>query len=465
MRPVVAGTVCALAVIVGGCSGAEAETNQLVEAPEGLATAPALSGKFLHLSDIHFNVFADGMITHVAGLPPDQWKAQFEKYAKSSAPSTGHRDTNYSLLISALDAAVAAQGPNGKYDYILYTGDYLPHGFGYGSTQDQQSEFASNVVEFVNLMIADRFPGVPIVAALGNNDGGCGDYNLHPKEDFLADLGPDMPGLSSTAETDFVASGNYAIPHPTVPGTDFVVLSSYWSRKYAEDQHPCTDITDDYAPGTAQANWLGTTLGSGASPGPASRPAILLMHIPPGRDGYDGNWQWHQRFQTAFEDKLGTATRPLLGAFAGHSHMDEFRVVSDQGQPVLAVRIAPSVTTWNGNAPSFTVGDYDTNNGQMTDYEVHSCRTPGTGGQCGWSWEYRFSSSYNSKFTPTDLLALATSIQDPADPKDMRKEYRTYYSAKDRLSAESNWQKVVCAISLVDEVAYNKCRKRLGDYS
>lgn len=457
--------IAAVSLFLGGCGDA----SEGEAAPLALMASPAApTGKFLHLSDIHFDVAASvigGDAAVLAGLPIDQWDQHLDATAP---PSSGRNDTNYTLLLSAL---VAAQGA-GPYDFILYTGDYLPHDFQFGTTDAESAAFAAKVAEYVNFKIGQTFPGKPIIGMLGNNDGGCGDYTLHPGGAFLADLAPDMPGVSAdpAAQKDFAAYGYYAIPHPTVANTDFIVLSSYWSHNFPGYDHGfasrCTRLPSGADPGKDQLDWLGTKLGSGGasaspspSPSPSPRNAILLMHISPGIDGYSGGDQWAARFEPGFETTLSTASHTILGAFAGHSHMDEFRVLSNSAGPYLAVRIAPAVTTKNGNAPSFTVTDYDTATGAMTDYTVHSLR-PRPQGPPDWQPEYTFSDAYGTGgFTPARLAKLAARMQDNADTSLARQHYLSFYRAQNAPAGAypQNWKRAICAIAIADQAAFNGC--------
>lgn len=451
--------VAGLSMLPGGCGEAPRDDA----APLTVMASPAApTGKFLHLSDIHLDVASSvtgGDVSVLADLPVDQWDQHLDA---ASAPSSGRNDTNYALLVSALAAAQAS----GPYDFILYTGDYLPHDYFFGQTEEESAAFASKVVEFVNYKIAQALPGKPIVGMLGNNDGGCGDYTLHPGGEFLADLAPDMPGVSEdpAAQKDFAAYGYYAIPHPTVANTDFLVLSTYWSHNFPGYDHGfqsrCTPLPSGSDPGKDQLDWLGKVIDSGAAqPSPSPRNAILLMHIPPGIDGYSGGDQWQDRFEPDFESKLATSSRTILGAFAGHSHMDEFRVLSGSAGPYLAVRIAPAVTTKNGNAPSFTVADYDTATGAMTDYTVHSLR-PRDGGAAAWQPEYAFSDAYGpGGFGPARLAKLAAQIQDNRDTSGARQKYLSFYRAQKAAAGAypGNWQRAICATSIADQGDFNAC--------
>ncbi|MCK0127850.1 metallophosphoesterase [Erythrobacter sp. F6033] len=448
--------------ILSACSEApqDAEGEALFVEGETAGSGTPLTGKFVHLSDIHFSPYYNDKHLIVQNLPVEEWKQHFDA---SDKPTLDRKyDSNFALMMSALSEAAAQE-----HDFVLYTGDYLAHDFREHAEAktwvrhprtskpvDDPVEFAAKTVEFVNLMIEESFPDTPIVAALGNNDAGCGDYNLRVGGEFLKDLGPDMPTLTESEAKDFVNSGFYSVTHPTVPDTDFLVLGTFWSHSFPDTGRGCGNMPDD--PGTAQKNWLTKTL-SPADEDAAKRNAILLMHIPPGIDGYSGGKQWHDRFESAFETTVPRATRPIVGAYAGHTHMDEMRVLSNEGGAYLAVRVAPSVTTYNGNLPSFTVANYDTSTGAMTDYEVHSYRPDSSGGN-SWQSEYRFSQAYKlNGFTPANIGTIAARIQDNDDTSGARAAYLQYYSAKDRQSGGSNWKQIICATSHTDAQKFWDC--------
>ena len=75
------------------------------------------------------------------------------------------------------------------YDYVIVTGDFLAHNFDaryrqcVGGGDEAYRKFASDTISFVDGMIAKALPGVPVFAALGNNDSDQGDY-AEPSEVF-----------------------------------------------------------------------------------------------------------------------------------------------------------------------------------------------------------------------------------------------------------------------------------------
>ncbi len=160
--------------------------------PPALRPHPG-TGLFLMLSDIHFDPYADPAILKQLGATPlaacqVATPTEFSKYAS---------DTNYPLLKSMLDNVAATAAANHfHYDYVMVTGDFLAHDFDdrfrqcVGGGPEAFEKFAANTLIFADGMIAKALPGVPVFAALGNNDSDKGDYK-RPTESFLQSVGKD----------------------------------------------------------------------------------------------------------------------------------------------------------------------------------------------------------------------------------------------------------------------------------
>ena len=175
------------------------------------------------------------------------------------------------------------------YDYVIVTGDFLAHNFDaryrqcVGGGDEAYQKFASDTIGFVDGMIAKALPGVPVFAALGNNDSDKGDY-AEPSEVFLQSVGQDwsrawgnLPAAArATALASFERAGNYALPHPTVPNNELVILNSnLWA---ARNTRACSETDPD--PG-GQFQWLEEVLGRVKRAGGT---ATLIMHVLPGID-------------------------------------------------------------------------------------------------------------------------------------------------------------------------------------
>ena len=369
------------------------------------------TGRALLLSDIHLDPLADpAIIMQLIAAPLNRWDAIFQRSRKKSLSPYGS-DTNYQLFSSTL-AEVAEQGP---FDYVLFTGDALRHNFSQafaaaGGTSDQFPAFAAKTEAFVVQQLQNRLK-VPVVVALGNNDSPCGDYQVPPNSPFLGALADQLKVLSASPEgkSTFHVGGFFMLAHPTVANQDIIVLNTiFWSTSYKS----CAPNSGD--PGEAEIEWLSWKLYTAAL---LHRGVTLVMHIPPGMDAYDsshGQCQdplsfWQDKYQNRFNALMSAYSNVVQLAFAGHIHMDDFRVTNTD-PPRLPLRITPSVSPIFKNNPAFSVMTYDPTTGSVSDITTFflslSSPTP------SWSKEYQFTSEYNvGPFSGANLSTIAMAIR------------------------------------------------------
>ena len=258
-------------------------------------------------------------------------------------------------------------------------------------------------------MLRKSFPGAPLIYAPGNNDAVCGDYKVAPNSTMLAQVGRGLPVVAGNrqARRDFAIGGFYIVPHPTVPRHDIIVLNSvFWSVKYQDD---CSKKGGD--PGAAELAWLEWTLYREKS---AGRTATLAMHIPPGINAYTSSQQkcpqtgttfWRDDYTSRFAALVGTYKDVLRASYAGHTHMDDFRVLSDaSGTPLLTTRITPAVSPIFGNNPAFTVLLYDRSDAVVRNYATFYLANLAAAGPTvppQWKREYTFAQTYGvQRYTP-----------------------------------------------------------------
>ncbi|HTO85550.1 MAG TPA: metallophosphoesterase, partial [Methylomirabilota bacterium] len=422
-------------------------------------------GVFLHVSDLHFYPFADQTIVRrLIAAPIEQWAAIFRS-SRDTPFWDKSKDTTFPLLAATL---AAAKGP--AYDYVLSTGDMLAHDFKdeflkAGGAESEYAGFVAKTMRFVDRMIEQSFPGIPLIATLGNNDSTCGDYRLAPSDPMLAPVGRGIPYLARHPQAlrDFTMGGSYVVAHPKVPNHDMVVLSDvFWSRNY---QDACAKSGGD--PGSAELAFLEWTLYQAKL---AGRTVSLVMHIPPGIDSYKarrnvcpvevtGFWQdaYAQRFATLvarYKDQL------RLG-FAGHTHMDDFRLMTDaDGAPLLATRVTPAVSPLFGNNPAFTVMLYSRTDASVVDYATFylaNLAKAGADVAPAWKLEYTFKAAYAVPgYDAATLAALAKRIRtDDA----VRASFMAYYAVESGNSAmkASNWNVFACAQTAITPDAYRSC--------
>jgi hypothetical protein len=377
------------------------------------APAPASppTGEFLALSDVHFDPFADpAIVPRLIAAEADQWPAIFAA-AKPAQPVGAGSDTNQALFESTLRQAEAAGG-RGGYDFVLLTGDLLRHDFERtfakfgGSDKRRLQAFAAKTMTYVNRTIERRFRGAPLIEALGNNDTDCGDYQPQPGSPLLAAIAKSLPALAADpqATRDFAAGGNYAVRHPKVANHLFLVLDSvFWSTRY---RNACGAAGGD--PGSAQLAWLEWQLFQARLKG---QTASLVMHIPPGFNPFESTAAapapfWVDSYRDRFLALAAAYAPVLVAGYAGHTHMDDFRVVSTPAGASLPIRVTPSVTPLFGNNPSFSVMRYSTADARLLDYTAYALQ----GG--AWRREYSFSQTYGrAAYSASNLTALSGAIR------------------------------------------------------
>lgn len=430
-------------------------------APAGVAQAGSASGRALLLSDAHLDPLADpAILKQLIAAPLEQWGAILQS-SQQKAFSTYGADTNYRLFASTL-AEVGAQEP---FDYVVFTGDALRHNFAQafvaaGGTSDQFPAFAAKTESFVIQELQDRLK-VPVVAALGNNDSPCGDYQVPPNSPFLAALADQLTVLAASpeAKSTFRLGGFFSMAHPTVANQDIIVLNTiFWSTSYKS----CAPNSGD--PGEAELEWLGWKLYTASL---LHRGVTLVMHIPPGMDAYNSSHAqcqdpvpfWQEKYQTRFSALMNTYSNVVQLAFAGHIHMDDFRVIA--GDPsLLPLRITPAMSPIYKNNPAFSVMTYDLTTGSVSDITTYflalSSEAP------SWSKEYQFSSAYNvSSFSAANLLKVATAIRSGATAQmTFEKDYAvsapspiyssnlSFYSCAQTLFSTTSYSDCVCGLAL-----------------
>ena len=442
-------------------------------------------GLFLHVTDIHFDPFASlpadpakrrAALRKLIATPLARWQRFFRTAKNTPFPRRGHADTSYPLFASMLAAARSVTVGNGKrvhYDYVFNTGDNLAHKFhkkflAAGGQEAAYQGFVVKTLRFVDRMLRKRL-GAPLIYAPGNNDAVCGDYKVAPHSAMLARIARDLPVLRRhpQARRDFAVGGFYMVPHPTVPKHDIIALNSiFWSIKYQDD---CNKTGGD--PGAAELDWLAWTLYREKA---AGRTATLAMHIPPGINAYTSSKQacpqtgtsfWRsdvtKRFRALIEEYKGV----LTASYAGHTHMDDFRVLPDKtGAPLLATRITPAVSPVFGNNPAFAVMLYARKNAVVQDSAIVYLTNLDAAGRtvpARWRREYDFAKTYGvTRYTAANLATLAKRIAGNAGAA--QAYMKSYPVDAPTPINEGNLKAFACAQTAPTPAAYAACRCPAG---
>ncbi len=250
----------------------------------------------LLVSDIHFEPFWDpAKASQLQSAPARSWDAIL------AAPPSADRqqrfdalqdkchargvDTPYALYKSSLTAMRSKASEAG---FVVVSGDLVAHAFSckYSTlfpkaSPHAYSAFVVKTLDYVLHELRKSLPGVPVYAALGNNDSGCGDYQLDANSEFLRQAGAtftvSFPASAREEALHTFGEGGYysiALPAP-IEHTRLLVLDDiFQSRKYST-----CDGKPDAAAGASQLAWLRSELVRARE---HKENVWVMGHIPPG---------------------------------------------------------------------------------------------------------------------------------------------------------------------------------------
>ena len=446
-----------------------------------------ISGRFLNISDIHFNPFYDPSIVPALNASDvDKWRGIFEGSSDTllSSYSNGRHDADYPLLISSLQAMKAASPDP---DFIIIPGDFLAHDFEnyfYGLSGVNQAKdsvagypalhnFIDKTMEFLAVSISQEWPSTPMIAALGNNDAYCGDYMIQPNSPFLTmmtTLWKPMlhTGNTGTFEDTFPKGGYYSMPSPVDSNLRIVVLNTiFMSHKYNQ-RTPCYCVPGNFgpenaAPGDQELAWFKTQLNEARN---AGQKVWVVQHIPPGIDTYEAakgtpEYDYSDAFNAKYLEVLHANTDLIAVNIAGHYHMDDFRLMRDSSGTALSyIHLVPSISPFNGNNPGFEIVEYSAEADELVDYRAVYASVANEPGlhEVKWDTEYRFSKLYGEKRITAATLDNVWSRMETDST--LQNRYMLYYPVSSESAYRSNsakFREFWCSIGNATLKEYRKC--------
>jgi hypothetical protein len=385
-----------------------------------LLSAQERPGRFIALSDLHLDVFADPILVDgLADADPVQW-AQILGRATHDRYGHYRRDATWPLVESALDQMRAVE-PDPP--FVILTGDLFAHEFrkkfeasAARRSEDDYRAFVRKTLKFLSFEIMRRFPGKPVFLSLGNEDSDCGDYRLAPDGGFLHDslaAAAELAGIGDDPvfRSGWLAGHGYDIANRAIPKLRIVSVNSvFLSVRYR-------DTCGGLAPaslGDAVLTWLTERLGAARQ---AGEKVWLLFHIPPGADPYatvrNGGCpagltpMWAEGYASQFVDLLRDHADIVTATFAGHTHMDEFRVIGRDGRIHGFTLNTPGISPIFGQNPGFHVYSYGAS-GELVDRETwytDDFATVARDAKPTWRREYRFSERWSMPGLNTATLS------------------------------------------------------------
>lgn len=478
-----AGRWCAYAAVC--VLGLTVFAGRIAAQPAGQQNASAVQALFV--SDIHFEPFWDpGKAAQLAAAPVGEWPKILGAQATDDQPEafaslekSCHAkgvDANFAVYDSSLQA-IRAKAAGAK--FVIVSGDLIAHNFSCKfatvfpkATPAEYRVFVEKTIAFVLDGLRQALPGVPVYAALGNNDSDCGDYQLDANGAFLKEdaklFAADLHGAEQAqALKDFAAGGYYSVslPAPVEHARLLVLDDLFMSERY----QTCGG-KEDHMPAAAQIAWLQEQLNEAR----AKKEKVWVMtHIPPGVNAYSTVSKGKDicvkgkptmfLSSEALPDLLAGYGDVIQLAIFAHTHMDEVRLLipahMDTAHQPVAVKMVASISPVDGNNPSFTVATVDPAHAILLDYRVIAASNQ-TGIDTAWSEEYDFAQIYHEPaFTPAVLGGLITEFKkDPGAKSAASQSYiQNYGTGMGARALSVFWQPYVCSLTNDSADAYKAC--------
>lgn len=434
------------------------------------------------LSDIHLDPFLDpGKVPQLAAAPVSGWRAILDTppspdrdarlAALEQSCHTRGRDTSEELFVSSL-RQIHALGAQAQFAVIA--GDLLAHAYDCKfnvvfpkAPAGAYQAFTVKTMEYILLQIRAAIPGVPLYPVLGNNDSGCGDYQLDPHSSFLdesaAAFVADVPAAERpAARASFAAFGDYSVllPAPFHHLRIVAIDDLFESRRYAG-----CNAEPNPAAASQQLAWLTAQLQAARTHG---EKLWIVGHIPPGIDPYStamhlrdicsGKSPEMYLSSGALPETIAPFPNEVPLAIFAHSHMDEMRFIpAAAGTGGIAVKMTPSISPINGNLPSFTLARVDPNNGTLLDYTVIASADPQGS---AWAPKYSFNKAYHqAAYTAASVKQLIAGFQvDKASATQASQTYiHNYYFRSNDLLMSLYWPQYACSLGNLGEAGYRGC--------
>jgi hypothetical protein len=450
---------------------------QLSACGGGSTTTTGNSFQVVVFSDVHINPFYDPdqlLFNKLVAADADGWADLFKTSTVTVLPVWGN-DTNYPLLVLALSSIKQNLGAS---PVIIFTGDILGHNFAqqfYAHYYNGQAvpanpdpaavaameSFADKTVDFFTKQVRATVGNIPVMFAVGNNDS-------------YADQGPDSTFLANTAEYYY---SNFL--KGTVDHQGF--LNTFEAGGYYSAEPPGTNLlviglntipfagNNDSAVAT-ELDWLDSRL---ASAEVAGKKVWLLMHIPPGANilatapTVDGNghiaaatMMWLPAYQARFLQILANYPGLISLTLAGHTHMDEYRIMSTSS----VLEITPSISPRSGNNPAYKVFTFSTETFKPTEYRSLNYDLAANPGQ--FNDYYTFSAAYSTQALLNDSLAQLYPVLATNSAKQAlyRGDYFSGHNSPNSIAdthynliTDTNWPVFYCGIGNMDVTAFTTC--------
>ena len=388
-------------------------------------TATTSSFPAVVFSDVHFNPFYDPTLFPALfnENDTDKWAGIFQGSSITS-PSSRGGDTNYPLFMLALSGIKQKLGAS---PLVIYTGDILGHGipqFFYplyyqhmgvsapppapdDTAVAAMKAFTDKVVSFFMGQVRVAVGNVPVVFAVGNGDS----YSGYGPNILDSSMSPDNSFLVNTADLFYTKFLNGTVDHQSFLNT-FTTAGYYCAEPAGTNLMVIGLNTILFCQGfssgpsandsivAAELDWLDSRLAAAEVKG---KKVWLLMHAPPGaligptasllNNGQiqSATMMWESAYQTRFLQIVANYPGMISLVLAGHTHMDEYRILPSSE----TLEITPAISPWFGNNPAFKVFTISRDTLKPTDYSSLNCDLASNPVQ--FNNYYTFSAAYSGQ--------------------------------------------------------------------
>lgn len=310
----------------------------------------------------------------------------------------GYNNDTGNALWKRTKAKIEATVKSDKPKFMVYLGD-LPH--------HEDSERTTNVKLMLENLSKLNIT-IPILYLPGNNDSLGGDYHSFTDSSgetpFSTDSSEPWPILHKDTSSTTVShidynkefgyysarvntSSNNYLKIIALNTVIFTTNDSSYNSHYDKVRKISTgdDGKSQQEATQIQMRWLEQTLDSLKT----TERVMLMMHIPPGRDGYGGGHMWNKnlyynnlagdksKLQTAFLDLVNYKKTNIVGILTSHTHLDGVRRLykshhNTNKAEMIGVSIStPGITIGHGNNPAFKLFTYNDANYDLLDFKTH----------------------------------------------------------------------------------------------
>jgi len=166
---------------------------------------------------------------------------------------------------------------------------------------------------------------------------------------------------------------------------------------------------------------------------------------------------WRDVFADHFTQLIRNYRDVVAGMYSGHTHFDDFRVLSDiHGNPLMFDHITPAVSPVRNNNPGFQVMEYDRKTGKIANMATYYFNLAGTSKD--WSLEYTFDQTYGLQgYNAENLAALSDKISNDPAIRDKYIRFVAVSSTHEPPINSGNWKYFNCAQTHMDDQSYVAC--------